>query len=451
MRVIERHQQRLAGQARRITIDLDPTDDATHGAQQLTFFNGHYDSWCYLPLLAFLTFDQEREQYLCAAVLRPGNVPATRGTVGVLCRLLPLLRQAFPQARFLVRLDGGATPEVFDFLMPSRGSTTWWRWPRTPCCSATPSPPCSWRRPRARPAARPRTSTPTPAIGPARGTATGGDQGRGRPARRPRAARQPALRRCADAASSMNGSTAPAGHENRITPTRSCSMACRSTARALSLLGQSTARLLTAAAYVLMQELRLRAARTACARAQVTWLRTGPQIGGARRRLGPPRPAPADPPDLHASRLHSPPDRQAPVSRTHASQRRPSPPVAKPSLDGPVPRPSAPTMFYPAVARRSEPAGVCATTTPSAGATLGLHEMRANTDQEQHYRQPKQKDANEENHSLEVLFVHADRPGPVNPPEESDSEAHQLRRDWNKDQGQNCEREQQHGKHLEGV
>ena len=40
-----------------------------------------------------------------------------RGTVGVLCRLLPLLRQAFPQARFLVRLDGGfATPEIFDFL-----------------------------------------------------------------------------------------------------------------------------------------------------------------------------------------------------------------------------------------------------------------------------------------------------------------------------------------------
>lgn len=31
--------------------------------------------------------------------------------------------------------------------------------------------------------------------------------------------------------------------------------------------------LLTAAAYVLMQELRLRAARTACARTQVTWLR----------------------------------------------------------------------------------------------------------------------------------------------------------------------------------
>ena len=115
--VIARHRRRLQGRARRITIDLDPTDDLTHGAQQLTFFNSHYDGWCYLPLLAFLTFDRESEQYLCAAVLRPGNATAATGTVGVLCRLLPLLRAAFPRARFLVRLDGiFATPEVLDFL-----------------------------------------------------------------------------------------------------------------------------------------------------------------------------------------------------------------------------------------------------------------------------------------------------------------------------------------------
>lgn len=115
--VIARHRQRLHGRARQITIDLDPTDDPTHGAQQLTFFNGHYDSWCYLPLLAFVTFDREVEQYLCAAVLRPGNAPAMRGTLGVLRRLLALLRIAFPRARFLVRLDGGfATPALLDFL-----------------------------------------------------------------------------------------------------------------------------------------------------------------------------------------------------------------------------------------------------------------------------------------------------------------------------------------------
>ena len=115
--VMERHRRRLHGRARRITIDLDPTADPTDGAQQLTFFNGHYDSWCYLPLLAFVTFDRESEQYLCAAVLRPGNAQASDGTLSVLCRLLALLRSAFPKARFLVRLDGGfATPEVFDFL-----------------------------------------------------------------------------------------------------------------------------------------------------------------------------------------------------------------------------------------------------------------------------------------------------------------------------------------------
>src|SRR5713101_10185718 len=111
--VVERHRRRLQRRARRITIDLDPTDDPTHGAQQLTFFNGHYDSWCYLPLLAFLTFNDEREQYLCAALLRPGNAAATRGALGLLRRLLPLLRLTFPKARFLVRLDGGfATPEI---------------------------------------------------------------------------------------------------------------------------------------------------------------------------------------------------------------------------------------------------------------------------------------------------------------------------------------------------
>ena len=93
-RVIERHRRRLDGRARCITIDLDPTDDPTHGAQQYTLFNAYYDNWCYLPLLAFVTFDRESEQYLCAALLRHGKAVASEGTVGLLSRLLPLLRKA---------------------------------------------------------------------------------------------------------------------------------------------------------------------------------------------------------------------------------------------------------------------------------------------------------------------------------------------------------------------
>jgi len=116
-RVIERHRQRLRGRARRVTIDLDPTEDPTHGAQQLSFFNGHYDSHCYLPLLAFISFDREPDQYLCAAILRPGNAPDRRAAVPLLERLVERVRAAFPKARIRVRLDAGfAAPEVFAFL-----------------------------------------------------------------------------------------------------------------------------------------------------------------------------------------------------------------------------------------------------------------------------------------------------------------------------------------------
>lgn len=110
-------QQRRRRKARLITLDLDVTADPTHGAQQLTFFNGFYDTWCYLPLVATLTFDDEPRQYLVAAVLRPGNVPTTTGVRGLLRRLIPKLWRAFPRARLRVRLDGGfATPELFEEL-----------------------------------------------------------------------------------------------------------------------------------------------------------------------------------------------------------------------------------------------------------------------------------------------------------------------------------------------
>src|ERR1700752_5437009 len=115
--VIERHRKRLHGRARLITLDLDPTDDPAHGAQQLTFFNWHYDTYCYLPMVGFLTFNHEAEQYLVTAVLRPGNAPGSSGAVGLLRRLIERLTEAFPKAKIRVRLDGGfAAPEVLHFL-----------------------------------------------------------------------------------------------------------------------------------------------------------------------------------------------------------------------------------------------------------------------------------------------------------------------------------------------
>src|SRR5260370_4642339 len=115
--VIEHQRRRRHGRATRITIDLAPTDDPTNGQQEFTFFTGHYDTWCYLPLIATITFDDEAAQYAVAAVLRPGNATASAGARGLLRRLIQRLRAAFRRPTIRVRLDGGfANPKMFTFL-----------------------------------------------------------------------------------------------------------------------------------------------------------------------------------------------------------------------------------------------------------------------------------------------------------------------------------------------
>ena len=103
---------------RSITLDLDPTDDPTHGQQEFTWFNAHYDTHCYLPLLGFISFNDESEQYLVTAVLRPGNASEKSNVVvGLLARLVALVGAEFPQAIINLRLDGGfACPAMFDYL-----------------------------------------------------------------------------------------------------------------------------------------------------------------------------------------------------------------------------------------------------------------------------------------------------------------------------------------------
>jgi hypothetical protein len=102
---------------RRIVIDMDSTADPTHGDQQLTFFNAFYDTWCYQPMVTTIQFDDDSDQILVAPVLRPGNAKGSLGAVAILKRLVPRLRQKFPRAKIVVRMDGAfAAPEVFAWL-----------------------------------------------------------------------------------------------------------------------------------------------------------------------------------------------------------------------------------------------------------------------------------------------------------------------------------------------
>lgn len=115
--VIARHRKRLKGRVRRITIDMDPTDDPTYGGQQLTFFNTHYNNWCYLPVSCFLQFNDEADQYAFAYVLRPGDASAHYGAISILKRMIGKLRKAYGQVNIRVRLDAGfSSPEVLEFL-----------------------------------------------------------------------------------------------------------------------------------------------------------------------------------------------------------------------------------------------------------------------------------------------------------------------------------------------
>ena len=114
--VANRHRRRLGRRAKVVTIDLDATVNHTHGLQQLSMFNGFYDHRCYLPLMAFLSFNDEPEQFVATTLLRPGNAGNT-GVVGLLRRLIKQTRLAFPRAEIIVRLDGAfSAPEVLELL-----------------------------------------------------------------------------------------------------------------------------------------------------------------------------------------------------------------------------------------------------------------------------------------------------------------------------------------------
>lgn len=100
-----------------VTIDLDPTVDPVHGQQIFSFFHGHYDTTCFLPLMGFLTIGDDPEQYLFCARLRPGNARCSRNAIPLLRRIVPELRKRFPRAKIRVRLDGGfANPMMLNVL-----------------------------------------------------------------------------------------------------------------------------------------------------------------------------------------------------------------------------------------------------------------------------------------------------------------------------------------------
>jgi hypothetical protein len=96
-----------------IVLDVDSTDDETHGAQQLSFFHGFYDQHMFHPLLVF---DAQTAQ-LASVLLRPGNAHASRGAGTVLERLIRRIKRRLPNAQIVVRADSGfCMPRILERL-----------------------------------------------------------------------------------------------------------------------------------------------------------------------------------------------------------------------------------------------------------------------------------------------------------------------------------------------
>ncbi len=95
-----------------ILLDIDSTDDPTHGQQQLSFFNGGYGQHMYHPLLIF----ERHTGCLLAARLRRGTAQSHARIVPLLLRLVLRLQKEFPKVRIKLRADAGfALPLLYEF------------------------------------------------------------------------------------------------------------------------------------------------------------------------------------------------------------------------------------------------------------------------------------------------------------------------------------------------
>jgi DDE family transposase len=95
-----------------IILDVDDTDDPTHGSQQLSMFNAYYDEHCYLPLHVY----EGRSGKLITTILRPGKQMNGSQAVSILKRLVGRILEAWPDVEIILRADSKfSSPEVHDF------------------------------------------------------------------------------------------------------------------------------------------------------------------------------------------------------------------------------------------------------------------------------------------------------------------------------------------------
>jgi hypothetical protein len=109
---IERLKEHHGGQLpASLTLDLDATDDPTHGHQQLTLFHGYYGQYQYFPLI----ISEPVTKHVFVAWLRPGTMHASLGADDDLMRVVKALRKEKSDIAIHVRADAGfGLPRIYE-------------------------------------------------------------------------------------------------------------------------------------------------------------------------------------------------------------------------------------------------------------------------------------------------------------------------------------------------
>lgn len=111
LRMIDYYVESLDPKRKHIIIDVDCTDDPTHGKQQGSLFHGYYWQWMYNELFYL---DGQTGQVILP-VLRPGNVHSGKWNDRFLRILISRIRARYAHMEIHLRADAGfSSPAFYD-------------------------------------------------------------------------------------------------------------------------------------------------------------------------------------------------------------------------------------------------------------------------------------------------------------------------------------------------
>jgi hypothetical protein len=94
-----------------LRLYMDTTHDEVHGYQQLSFYNGFYQTYCYTPLFIFADCG-----FPLCAVLRQGNASPAEGALRALKEIIKDIRLSWSETRIELVADAGfAVPELYEY------------------------------------------------------------------------------------------------------------------------------------------------------------------------------------------------------------------------------------------------------------------------------------------------------------------------------------------------